>query len=73
MFLDNGVFCLQLSSWAVRMGGLWSTDMLGGPQAATLGDALGSGESQGHLVVSGDGSEGPSSVIEAEASTSEIV
>ena len=46
--------------------------MLGGPQAATLGDALGSGESQGHLALSGDQSEGPSSV-EAEASPSKIV
>jgi hypothetical protein len=37
-----------------------------------LGDTLGSGESQGHLVVSGDQSEGPSSV-KMEASPLEIV
>ena len=34
------------------------------PQAAALGDVLGSGETQGCLVVSGDQSEGPSSVDE---------
>ena len=37
-----------------------------------LGDALGGRESQGRLAVSGDRSEGPSSV-EAEASPSNIV
>ena len=60
MFVDDGVMgfsemrslYLQLSFWAVRTGGLWSADVLGGPQAATLGDALGSGESQECLVVS---------------------
>ena len=65
MFSEMPAFCLQLSSRALRTGGLWSADVLGGPQAATLGDALGSGESQGCLVVSGDRSEGPSSVVEA--------
>ena len=65
VFSEMPAFCLQLSSRALRTGGLWSADLLGGPQAATLGDALGSGESQGCLVVSGDRSEGPSSVVEA--------
>jgi hypothetical protein len=72
-FSETCAFCLQLSSRAVRTRGLWSADVLGGPQASTLGDALGSGESQGHLVVSGDQSEGLSFVVEAEASPSEIV
>ena len=65
VFSEMPAFCLQLSSRALRTGGLWSADLLGGLQAATLGDALGSGESQGCLVVSGDRSEGPSSVVEA--------
>ena len=65
VFSEMPAFCLQLSSRALRTGGLWSADLLGGPQAATLGDALGSGKSQGCLVVSGDRSEGPSSVVEA--------
>ena len=64
---------LQLSFWAIRTRGLWSADMLGGPHTATLVDALRSGESQRHLVVSGDQSEEPSSVVEVGASTSEIV
>jgi hypothetical protein len=73
--VDDGVFwnmcafCLQLSSQAGRTWGLWSADVLGGPQAATLG----SGESQGRLVVSRDLSVGPNSVVEAEASPSEII
>ncbi|EDL41473.1 mCG1045252 [Mus musculus] len=62
----------MLSFWAIRTEGLWSADVLGRPQAATLGDALGSKESQGCLTVSGDRSEGPSSV-EAEASPSNII
>ena len=65
VFSEMPAFCLQLSFWAIRTGGLWSADLLGGPQAATLGDALGSGKSQGCLVVSGDRSEGLSSVVEA--------
>jgi hypothetical protein len=80
VFVDNGVMgfsemrslYLQLSFWAVRTEGLWSADVLGGPQAATLGDAVGSKEIQGYLAVSRDRSEGPSSV-EAEASPSKIV
>ena len=56
----------------LRTEGLWSADVLGGPQAATLGDAVGSKEIQGRLAVFGDRSEGPSSV-EAEASPSNIV
>ena len=47
--------------------------MLGGPQAATLGDALGSGKSQERMVVSGDWSDGLSSVVEVVASPSEVV
>ena len=77
MFVDDGVMGFsemrrlysQLSFWAV---GLWSADGLRGPQAVALGDALGGRESQGHLAVSGDRSEGPSSV-KAEASPSNIV
>ena len=63
MFVDDGVMgfsemrargrYLQLSFWAVRTGGLWSADVLGGPQAVALGDALGGKESQGRLAVSG--------------------
>ena len=71
-FSETRTFYLQLSSWAVRTGGLWSADVLRGPQAVALGDALGGRESQGRLAVSGDRSEGPSSV-EAEASPSNIV
>ena len=41
--------------------------MLGGPQAATLGDALGSRESQRRLAISGDRSDEPSFVYEMEA------
>ena len=48
-------------------------DMIGGPQAATLGEALGRGESQRHQFISRDQSEGPSSVVEVEASPSEII
>jgi hypothetical protein len=72
-FSETRTFYLQLSSWAVRTGGLWSADVLRGSQATTLGDTLGSRESQGCLVVSGDWSEGPSSVVEAEASPSAIM
>ena len=71
-FSETRALYLQLSSRAIRTGGLWLADVLEGPQAATLGDALGSKESQGHLAVSGDRSEEPSSV-EAEASPSNIV
>ena len=72
-FSETHTLYLQLSSRTIRTGGLWSADVLGGPQAAALGDALESGESQECLVVSGDWSEGPSSVVEVEASLSEIV
>jgi hypothetical protein len=59
-FPETRTWYLQLSFRAIRPGGLWSS------QTATLGDFLGSGESQGHLVVSGDRSEGPSFVYEME-------
>ena len=72
VFSEMPAFCLQLSSRALRTGGLWSADVLGGPQAVALGDALGGKESQGRLAVSGDRSEGPSSV-EVEASPSKII
>jgi hypothetical protein len=45
-------------------------DVLGEPQAAILGDALGSRKSQGCLVVSRDQLEGPSSVVEVDGSFS---
>ena len=61
---------MQLSSRAVRTEGLWSADVLGGPQAAPLGDTLGSEKSQGCLVVSRDQLEGPSSVVEVDGSFS---
>ena len=52
-FLKCARLYLQLSFWAVRTGGLWSADVLGGPQAVALGDGLGGKESQGRLAVSG--------------------
>ena len=72
-FSEMHALYLQLSSQAVRTGGLWSADMLGGPQAAALGYALGSGESQGSLVLSGYQAQGLSSVLAVGASLSEIL
>lgn len=52
----------QLFFWAIRTRGLRLADMLGGPQAASLGATMESGKKQGYLVISRDQSEEPSSV-----------
>ena len=69
MFVDDGVM-----GFSEMRASVFAAVLLGRKDRRTvvLGDALGGKESQGRLAVSGDRSEGPSSV-EAEASPSKIV